>query len=240
MRRESRPTTKKNEETRTDVNRGQDVCQRRAKPVSTHSAERSESRRNSDRRSSRTLTVINADPDLIAFPTACETILWICHVIKRVWKAEPSSWGLHRWAKVARWVVVSRGTLASVIGGSFDPQEITGNAMVGNGVDRHPLYAMLLSYHQGSFTQPYNGVQVALFYQVFFEARLNALAKERAVGQHNGCASIGLGMRTMSARKRSAVSRVWKCFGKLLSMPSSSLPPKGGLVSTTSTRSDCV
>ena len=42
----------------------------------------------------------------------------------------------------------------------------------------------------------------------------------------------------MRARKRSAVSRVWKCLGKLLSMPSSSFPPKGGLVRTMSTRSD--
>ena len=42
----------------------------------------------------------------------------------------------------------------------------------------------------------------------------------------------------MRARNRSAVSRVWKCLGKLLSMPSSSRPPNGGLVSTMSTRSD--
>jgi hypothetical protein len=32
------------------------------------------------------LAVTNANPDLIAFPTACESILWICDVIKRVWK----------------------------------------------------------------------------------------------------------------------------------------------------------
>lgn len=99
------------------------------------------------------LAVTNADPDLIAFPTACESILWICQVIKRVWNAEPSSWGLHRWAKVARWVVVSRKSLANAIGGPFDPQEITRNAMVGNGVDRHPLYAMLLSSHKGNFSE---------------------------------------------------------------------------------------
>jgi hypothetical protein len=99
------------------------------------------------------LAVTNADPDLIAFPTACESILWICHVIKRVWKADPASWGLHRWAKVARWVVVSRNSLAIAIGGSFDPQGVTRNAMVGNGVDRHTLFAMLLSSHRGAFDQ---------------------------------------------------------------------------------------
>jgi hypothetical protein len=91
------------------------------------------------------LAVTNADPDLIAFPTACLSILCICQVIKRVWRAEPSSWGLHRWARVARWVVVSRKKLAIAIGGSFDPkikpgdEDKTRNAMIGNGVDRHPL-----------------------------------------------------------------------------------------------------
>jgi hypothetical protein len=105
------------------------------------------------------LAVINADPDLIAFPTACLSILWICHVIKRVWKAEPSSWGLHRWARVARWVVLSRKKLAIAIGGSFDPKpdpngkSKTRNAMIGNGIDRHPLYAMLLSSHSGTFSE---------------------------------------------------------------------------------------
>lgn len=93
---------------------------------------------------SELLAVTNADPDLIVFPTACESILWVCHVIKRAWKAEPSSWGLHRWVKVARWVVLSRKKLASAIGGSFDSQgeaageSETRNAMIGNGVDRHP------------------------------------------------------------------------------------------------------
>ena len=43
----------------------------------------------------------------------------------------------------------------------------------------------------------------------------------------------------ISARKRSAVSRVWNCLGKLHSMPGSSLPPNGGFVRTTSTRSCC-
>ena len=28
------------------------------------------------------LSVTNANPDLIAFPTACKTILWIIHLIK--------------------------------------------------------------------------------------------------------------------------------------------------------------
>ena len=40
-----------------------------------------------------------------------------------------------------------------------------------------------------------------------------------------------------STRKRSAVSRVRNSAGKLDSMPSSSMPPKGGLVTMTSTRS---
>ena len=105
------------------------------------------------------LAVINADPDLIAFPTACESILEICQVIESVWKAEPSSWGLHRWVRIARWVVVSREKLAIAIGGSFDPQpkskDESGmrNAMIGNGVDRHTLYAMLLSSHKGSLAE---------------------------------------------------------------------------------------
>jgi hypothetical protein len=95
------------------------------------------------------LCVINADPDLIAFPTACKTILWIFHLIKKIWRVEPKDWGLDRWAAVACWVVVSRKKLATAIGGDFDPQGITRNAMIGNGVDRHPLYAMLLSTHKG-------------------------------------------------------------------------------------------
>ena len=40
-----------------------------------------------------------------------------------------------------------------------------------------------------------------------------------------------------STRNRSAVSRVRNSAGKLVSMPSSSMPPKGGLVTMTSTRS---
>jgi hypothetical protein len=105
------------------------------------------------------LAVINADPDLIAFPTACESILEICQVIESVWKAEPSSWGLHRWVRIAHWVVVSREKLAIEIGGSFDPQPKSKgesrmrNAMIGNGVDRHTLYAMLLSSHKGSLAE---------------------------------------------------------------------------------------
>jgi len=105
------------------------------------------------------LAVTNADPDLIAFPTACLSILCICQVIKRVWRAEPSSWGLHRLANVARWVVRSRKKLAIAIGGSFDPQPKPGdedkarNAMLGNGVVRQPLYAVLLSSHKGNFAE---------------------------------------------------------------------------------------
>ena len=41
----------------------------------------------------------------------------------------------------------------------------------------------------------------------------------------------------ISAMNRSAVSRVRRLAGKLFSMPSSSMPPKGGLVTMTSTRS---
>ena len=48
----------------------------------------------------------------------------------------------------------------------------------------------------------------------------------------------GRSSRMMSARKRSAVSRVWNCFGKFASIPSSSRPPNGGLERTMSTRSD--
>lgn len=99
------------------------------------------------------LAVTNADPDLIAFPTACKTILWIFHLIKKVWKVSPNDWGLDRWARVACWVVVSRNKLATAIGGDFAPQDITRNAMIGNGVDRHPLYAMLLSTHKGDSSE---------------------------------------------------------------------------------------
>jgi hypothetical protein len=99
------------------------------------------------------LCVVNADPDLIAFPTACITILRICYVIKKVWKLNPAKWGLDRWAKVARWVISSRKELAGEIGGQFDPQGITRNAMLGNGVDRHPLYALLLSSYKGNAAQ---------------------------------------------------------------------------------------
>ena len=99
------------------------------------------------------LAVTNADPDLIAFPTACKTILWIFHLIRKVWKVEPKDWGLDRWAQAARWVVASRKELAGAIGGDFDPQGITRNAMIGKGVDRHPLYAMLLSTHAGDADQ---------------------------------------------------------------------------------------
>ncbi len=49
----------------------------------------------------------------------------------------------------------------------------------------------------------------------------------------------GFSRRIMRARNRSAVSLVRKCCGRLLSMPSSSLPPNGGFVSTMSTRSFC-
>jgi hypothetical protein len=41
----------------------------------------------------------------------------------------------------------------------------------------------------------------------------------------------------MSTRNRSAVSLVRKVAGKFFSVPSSSMPPKGGLVRITSTRS---
>ena len=47
----------------------------------------------------------------------------------------------------------------------------------------------------------------------------------------------GLSDFMRSTRNRSAVSRVRNSAGKLVSMPSSSMPPKGGLVTMTSTRS---
>ena len=43
--------------------------------------------------------------------------------------------------------------------------------------------------------------------------------------------------RMMRARKRSAVSLVLNFFGKLVSIPSASTPPKGGLDKMTLTRS---
>ena len=95
------------------------------------------------------LAVTNADPDLIAFTTACKSILWVWHLIRKVWRLEPEVWGLDRWARVACWVIVSRKQLAGTVGGDFDPQGTTRNAMIGNGVDRHPLYAVLLSTHKG-------------------------------------------------------------------------------------------
>ena len=99
------------------------------------------------------LCVVNADPDLIAFPTVCQNVFRIRFVIKQVWKVNPAKWGLDRWAKVARWVISSRKMLAGAIGQQFDPQFITRNAMLGNGVDRHPLYALLLSSYKGNAAQ---------------------------------------------------------------------------------------
>lgn len=99
------------------------------------------------------LAVTNAHPDLIAFPTACKTILWIFHLTKTVWKAEPKDWGLDRWARVACWVVLSRKKLARAVGADFNPQGITGNPMIGNNVDRHPLYSVLTATHAGDGAQ---------------------------------------------------------------------------------------
>lgn len=48
---------------------------------------------------------------------------------------------------------------------------------------------------------------------------------------------LGRSSRMNKARNRSAVSFVRKCAGKSLSMPSSSRPPKGGLMRMMSTRS---
>ena len=39
--------------------------------------------------------------------------------------------------------------------------------------------------------QPDDGVQVALFHQMFFQPRLDAFAKERSIGQDHGGAAIG-------------------------------------------------
>ena len=126
------------------------------------------------------LCVVNADPDLIAFPTACKTILWVCHAIKKVWKADPMEWGLDRWAKVACWVIFSRKKLADAIGGQFDPQKITRNAMLGNGIDRHPLYAVLLSSHQGNAAQKrhYRLLQAHLLTGVITSLRRKCLSSQ--------------------------------------------------------------
>ena len=63
--------------------------------------------------------------------------------------------------------------------------------------------------------QSHDGVEVALLHQLFLEPCLYALAEERSVGKNDGRRPPGLSSRMIRARKRSAVSRVWNCFGKL-------------------------
>ena len=82
-----------------------------------------------------------------------------------------------------------------------------------------------------------DGVEVALGEERFLDARLHAFAEERAVGQHEAGAAAGLEDLHEEHEEESAVSRVRNSAGKLDSMPSSSMPPKGGLVTMTSTRS---
>jgi hypothetical protein len=95
------------------------------------------------------LCVMNADPDLIAFPTACRNLEGIIGAVQQYWNAEPRVWGLDRYENAISWVESTRDDLrkAAKIGYRYDPRPITGNAMLGNGVDRHPLYSLLLSSH---------------------------------------------------------------------------------------------
>jgi hypothetical protein len=85
--------------------------------------------------------------------------------------------------------------------------------------------------------QPHDRVEVALLEQLLLDARLDALAEERPVGKTSAARPPGFSSVMISTRNRSAVSRVRKVAGKLFSMPSSSIPPNGGFVTITSTRS---
>src|ERR1035437_7711319 len=98
------------------------------------------------------LCVMNADPDLIAFPTACQHLEEIITAIKQTWKADPATWGLDRYDATLQWVQSTRMSLRSPknIGEKYDPENITLNPMFGNGMYRHPLYTLLLSTHANS------------------------------------------------------------------------------------------
>ena len=89
--------------------------------------------------------------------------------------------------------------------------------------------------------QPDDCVEVALLQQVFLQPRLDALAEQRAVRQHHGGAAIGPSGAARSAPGTGQPSPACgNGAGSCFSMPSSSRPPKGGLVTTMSTRSDWV
>ncbi len=82
-----------------------------------------------------------------------------------------------------------------------------------------------------------NRVQIALGEKRFLDARLHAFAEERAVGQHQAGAAAGLQEPHQQHEEKVGGLTVRNSAGKLASMPSSSMPPKGGLVTITSTRS---
>jgi hypothetical protein len=85
--------------------------------------------------------------------------------------------------------------------------------------------------------QAHDGVQVALVQQVLLEPGLDALAEEGAVGQDDGGAAAGLEQADDQGEEEVGGLAGAEVLGKLDSMPSSSMPPKGGLVRTMSTRS---
>jgi hypothetical protein len=78
-------------------------------------------------------------------------------------------------------------------------------------------------------------VEVALVEQLLLDPGLDALAEERPSGSTIAARPPSLSSSITRTRKRSAVSRVRNSAGKLLSIPSSSIPPNGGLVRMTST-----
>jgi hypothetical protein len=110
-----------------------------------YSAERSKKRWSFNRRSTRTAggDKCGSGSDRVPYSLPFNSLYLPGH--QESVEGRAVELGLHRWARVARWVVVSRKKLAIAIGGSFDPkikpgdEDKTRNAMIGNGVDRHPL-----------------------------------------------------------------------------------------------------
>ncbi len=75
------------------------------------------------------------------------------------------------------------------------------------------------------------------FEQFFLDAGLDAFAEQRAVGQDDGGAAAVLQQVHDQHQEQVGGFRGAEGGGEVVSMPSSSMPPKGGLVTMTSTRS---
>ncbi len=81
-------------------------------------------------------------------------------------------------------------------------------------------------------------MQVALVEQLLLDPGLDAFAEQRPVGQHDRGPTAVLQQFHYEHQEEVGGSWVRNSAGKLLSMPSSSIPPNGGLVRMMSTWSD--